>query len=77
MREEKLYPIIADIFSKVAFSERKIELMYKAAKERTGHDTSYAESILVTLQSCLDALKTKESRLLDTFPCRVDYERNL
>jgi hypothetical protein len=41
--------------------------MYKAAKERTGHDTSYAESVLTTLQSRLDALKTKESRLLDTF----------
>lgn len=67
MREETLYPIIADIFGKVAFSERKIELMYKAAKERTGHDTSYAESILATLQSRLDTLKTKESRLLDTF----------
>jgi site-specific DNA recombinase len=67
MREETLYPMIANIFSKVAFSERKIELMYKAAKERSGHDTSYAESILATLQNQLNALKTKESRLLDTF----------
>lgn len=67
MREDALYPIIANIFGNIAFSERKIELMYKAAKERTGHDTNYTESVLSTLQSRLNALKTKESRLLDTF----------
>lgn len=40
--------------------------MYNSAKERTGANT-YTEQALATLQSHLESLKTKESKLLDTF----------
>ncbi len=41
--------------------------MYQAAKERTSADTEYFDTAISTLQSSLDSLKTRESKLLDTF----------
>lgn len=67
MRENYLYEKISVIFDEIAFSERKIELMYQAAKERSGDDAAYSDQVLQTLQTQLNALKTKESLLLDTF----------
>ena len=59
MRETYLYSIFANILGNLAFSERKIELMYKAAKEKAGLDTEYFDTALATLQSSLESLKTK------------------
>ncbi|MES2216719.1 MAG: recombinase family protein, partial [Patescibacteria group bacterium] len=67
IREEALYKIVSVIFDRLSFSERKIELMYRAAKERLQHDDKYDDSVLKTLQNRLESIKTKESRLLDTF----------
>lgn len=67
MREVYLYDKVSNILNCIDFSERKIELMYKAAKERSGNDTTYSDQVLQTLQTQLNSLKTKESLLLDTF----------
>lgn len=67
LRETYLYEKVSAIFDGIAFSERKIELMYQAAKERSGNDTAYSDQVLQTLETQLNALKTKESLLLDTF----------
>lgn len=67
MRETYLYEKVAVIFDGIAFSERKIELMYQAAKEESQSKNIYSEQILDTLQTQLEGLKTKESLLLDTF----------
>lgn len=66
LREQALYDTIAGILGNLKLSDRKIELMYNSAKERTGANT-YTEQALATLQSHLESLKTKESKLLDTF----------
>lgn len=67
MRENYLYEKVSAIFENIAFSERKIELMYQAAKEQGNDDTAYNDQVLQTLEMQLNALKTKESLLLDTF----------
>lgn len=67
MREKYLYEVFADVLENVAFSEKKIELMYRAAKEQSGLDSEYFDTALASLQTELNALKTKESKLLDTF----------
>ena len=67
MRETYLYSIFANVLGNLAFSERKIELMYKAAKEKVGIDSEYFDTALATLQNTLDGLKTREAKLLDTF----------
>ncbi|OHB14689.1 MAG: hypothetical protein A2431_00575 [Candidatus Zambryskibacteria bacterium RIFOXYC1_FULL_39_10] len=67
MRETYLYEIFGNIFGSLAFSERKIDLMYKSAKEKIGIDSEYFDNALATLQNSLESLTTKESKLLDTF----------
>jgi DNA invertase Pin-like site-specific DNA recombinase len=67
MRENYLYEKVSVILDSIAFTERKIELMYQSAKERLDFDNGYSDQVLQTLQTQLIALKTKESLLLDTF----------
>ena len=67
MRETYLYDVFADVLQNLDFSERKIEIMYQAAKEQLEQDSGYSHKVLETLQSQLESLKTKESLLLDTF----------
>ncbi|MFA6158348.1 MAG: recombinase family protein [Candidatus Paceibacterota bacterium] len=67
LREVKLYSVLSEIFGHLDFTERKIELMYQSAKERTGIDSTYSERIIDGLQTSLESLKPKESRILDTF----------
>jgi len=67
MRENYLYEKVSLIFDDIHFSERKIELMYQSAKERSEFDNGYNEKILVTLTLQVESIATKESLLLDTF----------
>lgn len=67
LREEYLYKAVAGLLGNLAFTERKIELMYQAAKERGSGDTEYLQQAIDTLQKELELLKTRESKLLDTF----------
>ena len=67
LRENELYLKTSEIFKKLHFSERKIELMYQASKERLNLDTDYSKNILETLQLSLESLRAKESTLLDTY----------
>jgi len=67
MREIYLYNEIAPILESIDFTERKIELMYQAAKERIKFDNGYSDQQKNTLVNRLESLKTKESLLLDTF----------
>lgn len=67
IREKYLYSLVSDLFTKVDFTERKIELMYRAAKEQSGLDTSYLDHALTNLRTEMESLTMKESRLLDTF----------
>jgi DNA invertase Pin-like site-specific DNA recombinase len=67
LRENYLYGEIARLLGSLAFTERKIEMMYGAVQERKKPDNDYAENIVITLQNELKALITKESKLLDAF----------
>jgi site-specific DNA recombinase len=67
LRENYLYGIIAKLLEQIEFTERKIELLYQAAKEETERDNTYATEIIKILRAKLESLKTKESKLLDTF----------
>lgn len=67
MRENYIYDHVARLLESVRFSERKIELMYKAAVERSASDTGYSDNAITELTAQSKALKTRESRLLDAF----------
>lgn len=67
MREDSLYKLVGGLFENLAFSERKIELMYKAAKTKAAHDGSETTQSVEVLRKRLNALPERESRLLDTF----------
>lgn len=67
MRENYLYEKVAELLDRLHFSEQKIELMYQAAKELQESESGYSSGIIETLESELDSLKTKESKLLDAF----------
>ncbi|MEQ1499863.1 MAG: recombinase family protein [Parcubacteria group bacterium] len=67
MREKYLYEIMGDILDNIAFSERKIEIMYQSAKEKLNIDSTYFESARTTLSNELGSLTTRETRLLDAF----------
>lgn len=67
MREVYLYEKVSAVLESIHFSERKIELMYQAAKERLEADNQYDTHAIETLQNQLKSLETKESLLLDTF----------
>ncbi len=67
LRENTINAMVADLFDSLHFSERKIELMYKAAKERSEQEGGQERQNLNRLQNLLNALSEKESRLLDTF----------
>ena len=67
IREIYLYEVITDILKNLHISDRKIELMYKSAMERSNSDNIYTKEALNSLQKEIESLKTKESKLLDIF----------
>lgn len=67
LRENYLYGVVSKILGSLHFTERKIELMYKAAKEKADTEGDYFTASLDGLTPRLEALKTQESRLLDAF----------
>ena len=67
LRENDLYEHVAKMLGDLAFTPRKIELMYQAAKERTSSQNDYSEKIVQTLTEQLNGLKVRESKLLDAY----------
>ncbi len=67
LREITLYPLVAEILTKLAFSKRKIELTYKATKERTDLPNTYNLEVLAKLKKDLINVSVKENKLLDAF----------
>ena len=67
LREETLYPVVAKILTDLAFSQRKIDLTYKAVKERADLPNTYHTEVLEKLKKDLINVSAKESRLLDAF----------
>jgi site-specific DNA recombinase len=66
IREKDIYKIVADTFEQVKFSERKIELMYRAAKEKAESESSDKQFFVTNIERLLQALDKKERLLLDT-----------
>jgi len=67
LREDDLYKVVGNIFKSLAFTERKIELMYRAAKAQAELDGSETLQSVAILRTRLNGLPERESRLLDTF----------
>ena|GEM_PF-1254866 len=67
LREKVLYKLMGNLFKKLAFSERKIELMYRAAKAEAERNGSESIHNLEVLRKRLNLLPERESRLVDTF----------
>jgi site-specific DNA recombinase len=65
LRENTLYPIFAEILGNLAFSPKKIDLAYKALKERSESTDKYSKAVLDTLYKALESTTLKENRLLD------------
>lgn len=58
--------MVADLFDGLAFTERKINLMYLAAKEEAERESEEDTRTLRHLEKLLEALNRRESVLLDT-----------
>lgn len=67
MREVHLYEEVSKLLEKLAFSPRMINIMYRAALERSGKTVEYSQTVLDTLQKESDALIQRESRLFDIY----------
>lgn len=67
IRENDVYKLVAETFDSLVFSERKIELMYRAAKEIAVQNSTDKQFVTTNLERQLDSLVKKESLLLDTF----------
>ena len=67
LRENDLYRMIAALFDSLVFSDRKIDLMYRAAKQTVERDGGDTAQMLIRLRSQQDALRGRESRLVDAF----------
>ena len=67
IREKVLYESISEVFKNLYFSERKIEIMYKSAKERLNSNSDYLNNAIEGLKNELESLRLKENRLLDVF----------
>jgi len=67
MRENYLYEKIADMFGLIEFDEETVELMYRAAKDRTATNENYVLNVINNLTDTLNSLAEKESRLLGTY----------
>ena len=66
IREKDIYKLVAKQLGSIAFSERKIEIMYRAAKEKAEHTSTDKQFVTTNLERLLDSLSKKESLLLDT-----------
>lgn len=67
MREEYLAERLAKIFDQLHFDEELIEIMYQAAKEKTGVNNKQIENIILNLKNELKSVSEKESRLVDLY----------
>lgn len=67
MRETYLYPLVANVFEKIRFDKEIVEILYQGAFERLKMNTTYHSEVMDTLHGSLESLKTKESRLLDSY----------
>jgi len=56
---------VADLLGSVAFSERKIDLMYRAAQQMMGGQLDYKKEMRNQISAQLQTLNERESRLLD------------
>lgn len=59
--------MVSEAFGSIAFSDRKIELMYQAAKEQLERMGGDEQHMRKQLQSLLTSLTEKESKLLEVF----------
>ena len=66
IREKDIYQLVARQLDYISFSERKIEIMYRAAKEKAQGNATDKQFVTTNLERLLDSLSHKESLLLDT-----------
>jgi site-specific DNA recombinase len=74
MREEYIAEKIADELATLRFDEELIEIMYQAAKERTGMDGARNAETLQNLKNELLAIGERESRLTDGYASGIVSE---
>ncbi len=67
LREEDAYKLVANLFDDLIFSDRKIELMYRAAKAVAEKNGGEQVATLYQLNKNIASLLEKESKLLDAF----------
>ena len=67
MREEFVSEKLASVFDQLHFDEELIEIMYRAAKEKTGIDNGNNEQAVSSLKNELGLIVERESRLTDGF----------
>ena len=74
IRSEILDGMIAEALTKLQIDQELVEMVYQAAKEKSGNDNSYTDSSLQTLQNRLKQIATSQSKLADSFGAEITPE---
>jgi site-specific DNA recombinase len=67
LRSEMVDKMMADVLGEIEFDEETVEIMYLAAKEKTGLNEQYAESVIHNLTVQLTDARAKQERLLNSY----------
>ena len=67
MTDNDIYKRFVPILETLTVDPELVEIMYQSALEQSGTDTAYFDETIQNLQTTLQALTERESRLLDTF----------
>ena len=67
LREHEVYALVGGVFDNLPFTEQKVELLYRSAKEESEGTGDELKQAIASLQKRLQSLPARESRLLDTF----------
>ncbi len=67
MRSEKLDECVTSVFEDLKLDEELIEITYRAAKEKQGHDSGYVDRNAVLIENRLSGIRESQTRLCDSF----------
>jgi site-specific DNA recombinase len=67
LRSELVDKMMSEILGNIEFDEEMVEIMYLAAKEKTGLNEQYAEVAIKNLTEQLTVARTKQERLLNSY----------
>ncbi len=67
LRSELVDNLMVNVLDKIQFNEQDVEFMYRSAKEKLGHDKSYATTLTQSISNRLKTAHEKQDKLVDGY----------